>query len=183
MKNPLVRWFFIWIGAMVFFMFIYGVFGPKGRRISLTEINFKTTQSSELYFKNLRSYFYSKEEHPESGFLIYRLESTSSDSNKLGFDLIHNWRMQEAYILATSAVLNLEMDQLVLLSNTKDTILLEARDAESEYSFAAKCYAQLTMEKELSILNGESKVPLTEREKKSLQKTLVDYFRLVGKIR
>ena len=63
---------------------------------------------------------------------------------------------------------------------------LSTRDAENNYVFAASFYEQLTGESEFFYLDNEGnkqQLIFSEDQRKSLNKTLKDYFKLVGKIR
>jgi hypothetical protein len=114
MINPLMRWFLFWLGLMILGLLLFGIFGPKGRVISIEDVSFKTNQSSELYFKNMRSYFYDIEEHEESGYLMYRLGSRDIHSNKLSFVILRNWKMGESYILIESDLFETKDEEILI---------------------------------------------------------------------
>ena len=93
MKNELQKWFLYFVGATLLFIITYSIFGPKAKQINLQEIAFTSTNSSELYFKNMRSYFYDKEEREDARFMLYRI---GSRNDALSFILVNNWLMDES---------------------------------------------------------------------------------------
>lgn len=183
MKNPLMRWFLFWLGLTLIALLLFGIFGPKGRSISIEEVSFQTNQSSELYFKNMRSYFYDMEEHKESDYLMYRLGSRALDSNKLSFVILRNWKMSEAYILLESDIIEKENEEFLIETSSGDTIRLKGPDSESQYIFAAQLYSELSKGLSATIIQNEQRLDFTESELKSLKTSLKDYFKLVGKLR
>ena len=58
--------FFKWAVAMLGFILLWAIFGPKAKEIDITDISFSTTSSSQLYFKNIRAYFYDIEERTDA---------------------------------------------------------------------------------------------------------------------
>ena len=104
MKNQLHRFFVFFIGTLFVFIVLFSLFGPQGKKIDLKEVSFSTNNSSTLFFKNMRSYFYDKEERTDAKFDLFRIGSREKDSlqNKISFVLIHNWLMNECYIRAES---------------------------------------------------------------------------------
>ena len=184
MENKLKNYFFIVLGVVVLFVTLYAVLGPQGKNINLKEINFKTTESSELYFKNIRSYFYDKENRDDAQFILYRLDSRTLDTtlNKLNFILVSNWLLDECYIIAASNQTTIK----IAWENKKDSgkIFLTEMDSEANYIFAALLFEKLSEKATLSIVaDNNEQIPFTEKEKVSLKTSLKDYFKLVGKLR
>jgi len=178
MKNKLQKWFLYFLGAVFVLVVAFSVFGPEGKQINLKEIEFRTTNSSELYFKNIRSYFYDKEEREDARFKLYRIKSRKE---KLNFLLVSNWLMDESYIMAES---NYSQFKIVWsFEGATDTITLNGQSNRAHYIFAAEVFEQLDRKAELWLLNSATKVPFTEEEKSSLRTTLKDYFKLAGKLR
>ena len=181
MRNPLVKWFVIWILGMSTLIVFWYFLGPKGRPISMQEVDCSTTQSSELYFKNIRSYFYQLEEHPESGFKIYRLKSSLETESHLPLMIVHNWRMNEAFVLIDQEK-GIELP-LQLIEQNGETVSLNNGSTDANYRFAAILYHIIDEEADFQLLSGKLEIQLSESEKKKLKRTLYDYFKLVGKLR
>ena len=186
MHSTLKKWFFYWSLGMVLLSILFSIFLPN-KKIDLTEVDFTTTQSSELYFKNMRSYFYDKDENEEANFKLYRIDSRVKDSskNKLNFVLLSNWLQSECYIMAESGILDLSKETLQVLFKNADTsgrLSLAEQDSYANYIFAAQLYTHLDQGSEIS-LELDKTHHFSESEKKSLKKSLSDYFKLVGKLR
>ena len=132
----------------------------------------------------MRSYFYDLEEEERSGYRLYRIGSRNDENSKLHFVIISNWLMNEAYIMAESDLIDLtDLKSNIQLINEKDTLLLSGKDAEANYRFAANLYDILNRGGKLSFLDENRSMVFSESEKKSLERSLKDYFKLVGKLR
>lgn len=185
MKGPLFKWFLIWSGSMALGVALFWIFGPTAKKIDLAEVNFTTTESAVLYFKNMRAYFYDKEEEEKSGFNLYRIGSREEGKSKLHFIIVQNWKMNEAYIMTESDQFDIETAPIQIICRTAstDTISLSAPDAESNYIFAAQLFTALERDASLSILGGNNEQGIDNAQSKSLKTSLKDYFKLVGKLR
>lgn len=187
MQSKLKKWFFYWGISMLIIVICFAIFQPA-KKINLQAIDFTTTQSSELYFKNMRSYFYDKTDHDAANFKIYRIGSREKDStkNKLSFMLLSNWLQSECYVMAESGLVDLKEEGLKLSYEHPDssgTLLLSNLDSYGHYVFAAKLHEQLDKNAALYLKHSTNWIEFSESEKKSLKKTLSDYFKLVGKLR
>lgn len=182
MKTTLVKAFFVFLLSMFLFVFVFALFFPNRKKVDLTEVDFSTTSSSELYFKNMRSYFYDKENREDANFILYRIDSRETDStkNKLNFALVMNWLQNECYIIAEGGndTLNIEWHN----DKGSGVIQLKEKDSYSNYVFAAQLFEKLNQDATVSIQQGREGLLLTEKEKLSLKTTLKDYFKLVGKL-
>ncbi|MAY84270.1 MAG: hypothetical protein CMP59_09065 [Flavobacteriales bacterium] len=167
---------------MILGLTLFWAFGPKAKKIDLNEISYNTTESSTLYFRNMRAYFYDLNDDEKSGFNIYRIGSREKTESKLHFMIIHNWRLNEAYIMLESDLIDIEKENLSLIL-VSDTLALEAKDAEANYTFAAKLFEALERGSEVALISGSDEFSFSESELKSIKKSLKDYFKLVGKLR
>ena len=183
MKNELGRLFLFFLGAVLIFITLFALFGPQGKKINLKEIEFNTTNSSDLYFKNIRSYFYEKEEDPNARFVLYRINSREKDSSKLKlqFLLVHNWLLSECYLIAEPAKADFRIEWKY--EGKLGRINLKGENNRAHFIFAAELFEQLDRKADLWLLHTTSKIPFSEEEKASLRTTLKDYFKLVGKLR
>jgi hypothetical protein len=182
--NPLLKIFLIFISGIAVLLAVYILFVPKPPPVDLSKVDFGTTTSSEMFFKNLRAYYYEKEEREDAGFTLYRINSRNLDSttNKLNFVLLSNWRMSECYIMAESGIVKLEEEPLYLLDiQAKDTLHLMGKDAEANYLFAAQLYHCLINDHSLQLLKEKETISFKQSELTSLEKSLADYFKLVGR--
>lgn len=183
MKSELGRIFLYFLGAVFIFIVLFALFGPQGKKINLKEIEFTTTNSSELYFKNIRSYFYDKEEINDANFLLYRIKSREKDSIKINlqFLLVHNWLLNECYLIAETHHPGLQVEWEY--DDEFGTIKLNGENNRAHFIFGAELFEQLDRDADIRLVNAGSKKEFSQEERSSLKTSLKDYFKLVGKLR
>lgn len=186
--QKLYRWFIIWFSATVLFLLIYALFGPKGKPIDWGKVDYEMSNSSRLYFKNMRSYFYDLESFQEDSYLLYRIKSRKKEDVKIkmSFVLIQNLLQDAAFIRLESEVVDLDQENiLVSWQNNQEVgeLALTSFSNEAHYQFSAQLYNLLVFNSRLWLQLNSGRIELSEKEKKSLRKSLNDYFKLVGKLR
>jgi hypothetical protein len=159
---------------------------PKERPDKLDIISFQTTESAELYFRNMRAYHYLHKQEAGDIFDAYRLKSLYSDSMNvaLPFVIYNNWRNNEAFIRLDTIYLDKRWKTLIhdSLGNLKSTALPEMYN-ESQYQFAIKVYRALHGDHPAALLSNQGDTLWLEGEaRKNSKRTLTDYFKLVGKL-
>ncbi|QTN38931.1 hypothetical protein HZ996_07185 [Cryomorphaceae bacterium] len=181
--------FLSWLGIMVV---VLAFTMPESRPIDLEEVSFHTTESSEMYFKNVRSYFYEVWDDPKSGFVHYRIKSRNQNPAvpSINFLILHNWRFDEAYVMlepneALSSAQGLSLS--VVTSSDSLSFALGDFTNYEHWMTSGRIYMALREDDSrfwLSDSEGNRKVALylDGEERKSLKKTLRDYYKLVGKI-
>lgn len=184
-QMKLTKLFLIWSAIMVLTVFIYALIYPNPAPKNFKEVDFSTTQSSTLFFKNIRSYFYELEEREDANFKIYRIKSRTKDDrlHKLNFALVHNWRQSECYIIAEVNNKYSEHSLQYFENGTLKTISFQGEDAYANYLFAAELYLAIEKGKNFYFRKNGVKDEFTKEELKSLEKTLFDYFKWIGKLR
>ena len=189
LKRVFLAWFMVMVIVLAFTM-------PESRPIDLENVSFSTTESSELYFKNVRSYFYQILEDPKSGFIHYRIKSRNKDSLQpsINFLLLNNWRFDEAYVMAegNEALSSLEGLTLSIVTAEDSSAYIFHRYTNYEHwMMAGRVYMALRDDNTRFWLSGPQESSTGQKdieiliegdERKSLRKTLRDYFKLVGKI-
>jgi len=183
LKNVFIGWFLI---TLVILVFVF----PEDRPIRIDEVRFDMPENEELYFKNVRSFYYDIEERDDAGFKLYRIKSRNMDTTSPGFTIAiaQNWRLDEAYVLVEPQPLWAKPDTLALaITNTEqaDTLTISTWNNTNHYLFAAHLYMALREQKNnYSLANGSNWTPVLTKgdERSSLKKTLKDYFKLVGKM-
>jgi len=83
------------------FIFLLSCQPYKDRRIDFEQLNFTTTDPSELFFKNVRQLYYEKEEWREAKLNVYRYKDLNlgEDYPIINPAIVINWYSDEAYIL------------------------------------------------------------------------------------
>lgn len=188
MKRSLLHYVIYSIGAVLVLTVGLSIVFSDGKKINLTEVRMSTTQSSKLYFKNIRSFFYDKEHRKDAQFDLYRIDTREkvSHKNKLNFVLVDNWLQGECYIIAESGIVDTNIDTLSIqwiLEEDTGLLQLGNKDSFNNYIFAAQLFELLEQKAALTLLTSSDSLSFLEAEKKLLKKTLSDYFKLVGKLR
>lgn len=148
------------------------------------EISFHTNSSSEIYFHNMRSYYYQINEREKAPFILYRLKR--GGSGKLSFMIIENRLADEAYVYAewNDAILGLNDPSIDFgVESLTESDLLEFRN-EDHFRFAAKCYRNLLLAQPIVLMDEKDSLsPLfySKADEKNALMVLEDYFQLVNK--
>ncbi len=179
----LVKWFIAWAIAMIILVLLTL---PDERPAKIDTIGFSTTESAELYFKNVRSFYYLH--NPEAaGILdVYRLQSIFADSiDALPFAIYNNWRTNETFIRLDTAYLNTRKFRGVVTDSAGtilDPIRFPELTNESQYSFARDIYLALAKQQKIGLAASDTIIWFSESTNRSIRRTLTDYFTLLGKL-
>lgn len=183
LKSVFITWLLAMVIVLAFTM-------PNMRPIDLDEVRFHTAENSELYFKNVRSYFYEIWDDPKSGFIHYRIKSRNREKDvpSVNFLILHNWRFDEAYVVAegNESIETLEgLDLLIVSKSDSSRFSFKQFTNYEHWQFAGAVYMALNEDVSRFWLSSDREVVeiyTDDDERKSVQKTLNDYFKLVGKI-
>ena len=161
------------------------VFGSDGRKLP-TEPMLQTLESSELYFRNVRSNsYYLRSKTPED-VDIYELKSFETDSANRTLTplIVNNWRHNLAYIQLEP---NFEAESYSLIfksENQTDTLTESFPERVEQFEMAIRIYNAIEHEEQVYLMVENESVPLfpSEDRKKRFRIVLRDYFRLVNVI-
>lgn len=141
------------------------------------DANFKSLQSDELFFKNLRSFYYSKTEFKDKFMSTYLFKDALEDY--LNFLIIHQEHTSEWHIRPF-----LTDSPSVPITFVTSTLSLNIDSANSEdYWFLASAINQDVVDRNsINAIIGTDTIVLLENEdeQKRAEQLLFDYFRLVG---
>jgi hypothetical protein len=96
----------------------------QNRAIDLNDFRMKTSDGSRLYFDNVRKSNYNIEELAQAGINIYSLKSVTDTT--LTAKIIHNWRMDQAYL--QFAHINPTSNTLSYLNQENVKVTMSVRD-------------------------------------------------------
>ncbi|NEQ48698.1 MAG: hypothetical protein F6K11_01005 [Leptolyngbya sp. SIO3F4] len=189
MKRPritLPRLFLFWFVGMVI---VLALTLPEKPPFSVEPVSFHVPEDAELYFRNVRSFYYEREEREDAGFLQYRIKSRPEHA-LLHVSLLFNGLQDEAYIMPEtpqqeSLPLPFTLRARMPETETWDTLVCTAWDAQQAYLLAGWLYTKLEAEARIECKQAGAWSSLFQdgTDQSSLHKTLEDYFRLVGKLR
>ena len=186
--TPPAKWLITFIALVLGLSFL---FAPRSRPVDLSEITFTTTSSSELYFKNIRSYYYDIYDREKAPFVIYRLKRRNRDTTELHlqFMIVSNPLANEAYIFAEPSPAIKQYDSLaVFISKDSDSTvtaaLLSRMINEDHYLFAGNVFEKLLNGGQTFLINEDDTLAelfTGNEERRNAETVLEDYFKLVNK--
>ncbi|MFZ6052622.1 hypothetical protein [Halocola ammonii] len=175
--------FGIFIGWFVIMIALSFVLGSDGKKLP-TEPVLQTLESSELYFRNIRSNSYYLRTGTPKDVDIYQLKSFEVDSSSRTLVplIVNNWRHNLAYIQLEP---NFESDSYSLIfksENETDTLTESFPQRVEQFRLAIRIYNAIELEQDVFLLVDGELQPLFhgEERKKRFGIVLKDYFRLVN---
>jgi hypothetical protein len=180
--NLPLKLFIIWLGVMLLIVFFTL---PEEREDKLESISFSTTESAELYFKNVRSFYYQTAEEGEGHFEVYRLERLFEDESQptVPFALYNNWRQNQAFVrLDTAALRRLKVEALITQGDSIRVLTLPGLENEDQFVFARSVFRAIERGERLGLESSGSTVWIEDTQRSAIKRSLNDYFKLIGKI-
>jgi len=182
-NSKLTKWFLAWVVMMLVVIII---FQPDTRPEKIDFVSFDTNEADELYFKNVRLFYYSTSEEGEGIFDVHRLSSLkSSDEALLPFAIYHSWRANEAFIRLDTTFTNKFSGGVLIKDSAGVSVTISSLPApnnEAQYEFARIVYKALKENSRLGLRYREKDFWFKESSSRSIRQCLNDYFKLVGKL-
>ncbi len=183
-KLKLKHWFFIWLGIMIG---IAVILQPDERPDKFSKPGFSTTRQSEMYFRNIRSFYYATTEEAEGILYAHRLNALfdENDNILLPFVIYHNWRTHEAFIRLDTNYYAGDVYPFAVADSAGvriDTIWSPDLWQEAQSDFAKAIYIALIREKKITFPKSDTSAVLTGQERTATRRVLTDYFTLIGKL-
>lgn len=179
--NPPVRWLVYFVVVVMGLSFL---FAPSPQPVDWSEISFHTESSSEIYFHNMRSYYYRINEREKAPFILYRLKR--GGSGEISFMIIENRAADEAYVFSEWGELFEDLEEPKVYFG-KDSIPehgFKNFNNEDHYRFAARCYRSLLLREQIEVrdhYNIVYQLFAEPRQQENALTLLEDYFKLVKK--
>ncbi|GEM_PF-784930 len=160
--------------------------------ISVEDIDFGTTDDSELFFKNVRQSYYDKEEIEAAGMDVFRM----SDRNlTASYPLIHlaiayNWRNDQAFLMVEPNEYITDPQEFKLLSidptgNDTTAIDYAMGNMKDQVAFAHQLFLAVTGDAQLYFDVNDEAISVFDKfeDREVIRKTVLDYYKLIGLIR
>jgi hypothetical protein len=169
----------------VFFLLACNV--DKGKKVDVEKLDFKTTDRSELFFKNMRQSAYTTTEQQEAGVYLYTHKTWDKDSlSPVVPTIVFNWRQDRAYLMLNwsekwGAIK--EIDVTVSSDTIPDYHLIYREgNMRDQLTFSATLYNVMMEGGRFTLRKDGEKVPLftSEEKREAFRVTLYDYLRLTG---
>ncbi len=164
----------------------------KHKQVDSSTVRFQTTDSSVLFFKNLRQSYYDKEENKVAKADIYRNKdrSVAPDRPLINLAIVHHWRNEKAYIMIEPNELLINEIRLEVRwqgtdNQAKGSYFYDFGDMEMQYEFAIKMYESVQKDHILQVkVDGNWLDLMTNKDEKEVfRKTMLDYLRLVNVVK
>lgn len=162
----------------------------KQTQVDQSEITFKTTDSSKLYFKNIRQSYYDLEEMEAAKLEVFRFKKRAQGDERpvINLSIVNNWRYDEAYLLLEPNGY-IQQDTLKLRWKSADglktdSIFYSRGNKTDIVKFADQVYQQIQSKSEFEIeLEGNWKRFLNESlDREAFRITMFDYYKLVQRL-
>ncbi|GAB4193583.1 MAG: hypothetical protein OHK0057_27660 [Thermoflexibacter sp.] len=164
----------------------------KHKKVKEGDFFFETTESSVLFFKNVRGLYYEKQENIKAKADIYRNKERvqTQDHPVINLAIVHHWRNDKAYIMlepneVIANEIRLEIQWQNPNNQEQGTYFFDFGDMETHYYFAVKLYHSLQEKHNFQIKVGGKwqEFMHTEDEREVFRKTMLDYLRLVNAVK
>lgn len=179
-SGKLVRWFIAWfIGIMAILL----ITAPEQPPVRQQAVTFRMTEQDELYFKNLRLYYYRETNSKDKRFKALELKTYSEleEESTLKWRILLHTNADEAYIFP---YFNSTPDSSASVwfksNNQTRELTLFPNDAESLQQIALELNNALNETEAFFLKVDGNQTELSQDETDALATTLKDYFKLVG---
>ncbi len=164
------------ICLIIFFLiaFVINACHPdKNAEVSAEEIDFKITDSSELFFKNVRKSEYTVEERKEAGLELYS-RSDLLIQNQFKPIIIINWRTDRAFFYLQQEE-NSEATFTIQIAG--EPVIFNAQNQQNHAEISRLIYNAILNEKEV-MMNNELFFE-SAKQINDFRRMFFDYLRLV----
>ena len=152
--------------------------------------DFKTDESSKLYFKNVRRSYYDVTVLEAAKLETYRFKKRVTDSEEpiINLAIVNNWRYDEAYILLEpNKMFTRGLDDIRIrwiTNNENYSLTFENTNKNSHLVFSDGIYKNIVDENTMEVWNGEEWMPFlsTSQSKEAFRISMYDYYRLVNRL-
>lgn len=159
----------------------------KDKQVDQTTIDFKTDDSSKLFFKNVRRNYYDVEVMEEAKLEIYRFKERIIDSDKpaINLSIVNNWRYDEAYVLLEPNEPIGSIQDIKLEWQNEDgtsgVLNFEGGNKTDQLMFASELYKQIQDGSTFWLVSAEDRISLLDdnKSREAFRITMFDYYRLV----
>jgi len=183
--SPPAKWLIVFIGLVLGLSFL---FAPRPKTVDWNTVEYSTTSSSLLYFKNIRSYYYNIYPNEKAPFILYRFKRRDRDTNshKLQFTIVHNPLQNEAYLYAELPSYSKQYPSLsVKFPETKPFIWQDEQLKNDDYyQLGAQVFNHLIDGRAVYLCSANdtlAQLYASKKAKLNAETVLEDYFKLVNK--
>ncbi len=163
---------------------LFGCNVDKGKKVDVEQLDFETSDRSEIFFKNMRQSSYITVENTEAGVYLYTHQAWEEDTTSIVVPtIVFNWRQDKAYIMlnwSRKFDQAAEVDIVVMNDSLSTThIVYQNGNMKEQLKFAAQLYNGMADGSDFLV---EDSVLLfnTNEKKEAFRVTVYDFLRLTG---
>ncbi|WP_421874335.1 hypothetical protein [Marinoscillum sp.] len=145
----------------------------KDKQVDSNELNFNTSDASELFFKNVRKSDYELEERQQAGLELYSKMGLKM-ANDMEPVIVLNWRSDLAYFYFNT---NDSIETEMVFSIDSDRLVFEPGNHRNHAELARKLY-NAVLSKQTILLNNQGFFESAEQANE-FRRMFFDYLRLV----
>lgn len=175
--------FFASVAALILVCIL---FYDEASMLKQEKLGFHVLESDELYFKNLRQYYYDRETRDDAKVDILRFQKREKITPKaaLNFSIICDWLHDQAYILPEPIGVSDSLNyRVVVVGNDSTGYELGLSNHSENLDFAFNVYQAVLLDDcrfYLETGNGLEPMLETRAQKMVVKQVLKDYFKLTG---
>ncbi len=158
------------------------------KTVNLSEPKYKTTDASELFFKNVRAIYYDREEMLEAKLDVYRLKQfTIPDSHAfIKLAIVMNWIKDEAYVLVEAGSGSKPVKQLKIkwvdqANNLSGVKSFDLKNKDQFFIFTGAIYDHILNNHQVVVVEKDKEIALfpDNKEREAFRTTMYDFYNLV----
>ena len=167
-------------------LFLLECTNPKDSHIDSERPQFSTTESAELYFKNVRQYYYDMEELNGKNLLRLSKSQPKVLYPNITLQITMDWRTDQAFLtLDENEFFPKNGVTEVYTSDStgvKEFIQFKQRDRNEAFATIARLYKSILNDHKLYVTLDGERYPLLhiKQDREAFRVTAYDYYRLVG---
>jgi hypothetical protein len=176
----------LFLATMAALVLIMIVFYDEASMIKQEKLGFHVLESDELFFKNIRQYYYEREWQKEAQFELFRFEKRikAIDEPTLNFTIVCNWLHDQAYILPEIEGVPDSLNYSFCIV-TADSLVYNMGliNNEDNLMIAFNTYKALINDESRFYLRSEDQwkqVFKTVAQRNAVKQVLKDFFKLTG---
>jgi hypothetical protein len=162
------------------------VFYDESAMLKKEKLGFHVLESDELFFKNLRQYYYEREWVEAASFELFRFEKRIKAKSEpvLNFTIVCNWLQDQAYILpeVEGVIDSLNYSYCIV---TTDSLVYDmgSTNNEDNLELAFNTYQALLDDESRFFLKSGlewKQILTTVAQRNTVKQVLKDFFKLTG---
>jgi hypothetical protein len=163
----------------------------KNKKVDSQGTKFGMTSSSLLFFKNVRQYYYEKQDNEAAKLWVHRFAKRQKEAEYplINLAIVINWRFEQAYLLLEPVGFLDGQEQILVKWNNEKSgesgiYTFEYGNKETHLTFATDIYNGILDEVTFSVINGEEELPFLKEslEREAFRITTFDYLKLISKL-